>query len=82
LIHAEALFVSHLQASRRPAPDQVWKAISTTLRQHGIAGCAASVAEEFGEHPETAAKRMTWSLSTVHTVEATVPRGFYREYAR
>jgi hypothetical protein len=65
---AEALFVSTLQSSESPAPDQVRGAIVTTVRRLGIGGCAAEVAGEFGEHPDTAAARMTWALATIRTV--------------
>jgi hypothetical protein len=30
------------------------------VRQFGIAGCAARMAQEFGDHPEAAASRMRW----------------------
>jgi hypothetical protein len=35
---------------------------------HGIRGCAAAVAAEFGHHPDCAVARMNWALSTVRTV--------------
>jgi hypothetical protein len=70
-IRAEALFVSWLQASQAPAPEQVREVITKTLRQRGSRGCAAAVAQEFGEHPETAAARMTWALSIVRAVYPT-----------
>ncbi|MDQ1752127.1 MAG: hypothetical protein QOE71_3183 [Pseudonocardiales bacterium] len=65
---AEALFASTLQPSESPAPDQVRGAVTTTVRRLGIGGCAAEVAGEFGEHPDTAAARMTWALATIRTV--------------
>jgi len=68
VIRAEALFVSRLQASQQPAPEEIRDAISETLRQLGEGGCAAAVAEEFGEHPEVAVIRMNWALSMVHGV--------------
>jgi hypothetical protein len=70
---AEALFVSSLQPSQRPTPDQIREAIGTTLRRWGARGCAAAVAEEFGQRPETAARRMAWALSIIRTLHATVP---------
>jgi hypothetical protein len=30
------------------------------LLLHGTEGCAGEVAEEFGEHPESAVRRMCW----------------------
>lgn len=68
---AEALFVSALQASESPSPDQVRRVVATTLRRVGSRGCAAQTAGEFGDHPDTAAARMTWALATIRTVYPT-----------
>jgi len=70
-IRAEALFASTLQPSESPSPDQVRRAVATTLHRLGIRGCAAQLACEFGDHPYTAAARMTWALATIHTVYPT-----------
>ncbi len=67
-VRAEALFLSTLQASGSPSPDQVRRAVATTLQRLGIRGCAAQVAGEFGDHPDTAVARMSWALATVNTV--------------
>jgi hypothetical protein len=67
-VRAGALFVSTLQPSGSPSHDQVCRAVATTLRRLGIRGCAAQVAGEFGDHPDTAVARMRWALATVHTV--------------
>jgi hypothetical protein len=67
-IRAEALFVSPLQISDAPAADQVREAVARTLRRLGIRGCAAHVAGEFGDHPETAVTRMTWALAVIRSV--------------
>lgn len=67
-IRAEALFVSWLQRSQRVAAEEVRDAITMTLRLHGAIGCAEAVAEEFGDHPDTAVARMGWALATVHSV--------------
>jgi uncharacterized membrane protein len=65
-IRAEALFVSDLQPSERPTAGQVAAAVLAGLRSHGGAtGCAAAVAAEYGEHPESAVARMRWALSLV-----------------
>ncbi|GAB3534233.1 hypothetical protein [Phytohabitans suffuscus] len=65
---AEALFASDLQPSDRPTGAQVARAIHTSLlRRGGPAGCAAVMAAEYGEHPETAALRMRWALSLAPT---------------
>jgi hypothetical protein len=39
-----------------------------TLQRLGVRGCAAQVAGEFGDHPDTAVTRMSWALATVNTV--------------
>jgi hypothetical protein len=67
-VRAEALFVSHLQRSDGPSGPQVRRAVAAVLRHWGIRGCAAQVAGEFGDHPETAAPRMAWALDTVREV--------------
>jgi hypothetical protein len=67
-VRAEALFVSSLQGSSSPSADEVRDAVKVTLRRFGMRGCAAHVAGEFGEHPETAVRRMGWALATVGTV--------------
>jgi hypothetical protein len=57
---AEALFVSYLQPSECPSRRSVEEAVTAMLLRHGSDGCAAEVAEEFGDHPETAVRRMHW----------------------
>jgi hypothetical protein len=68
IVRAEALFVSSVQSSDRPEADQVRLAVAGTLREVGIRGCAAMVAGEFGDHPDTAVARMRWALDLVRTV--------------
>jgi hypothetical protein len=67
-VRAEALFVSTLQPSESLFPDQIRRAVATTLRRVGVRGCAAQMAGEFGDHPDTAAARMSWALATIHSV--------------
>jgi hypothetical protein len=64
-IRAEALFASTIQSSDLPSAAEVRGAVATTLRRLGIRGCAAEVAGEYGEHPDTACARMVWALATV-----------------
>jgi hypothetical protein len=59
-VQQTALFASWLQPSDAPASDAVAEAISRTVRQLGARGCAARMAQEFGDHPETAVDRMRW----------------------
>ena len=67
-IRAEALFVSALQPSGSPSSEQIRGAVAATLQRLGVRGCAARVAGEFGDHPDTAAARMSWALATINTV--------------
>lgn len=62
---ADALFASALQISDRPSPVQVKQAIDAATTALGDLGCAARVAQEFGEHPETAVTRMRWARAEV-----------------
>ena len=60
---AGALFASPLQRSDEPSARQVRQAIATSIGVHGVEGCAARVAQAYGEHPETALVRMRWALT-------------------
>ena len=64
-VRAEALFASSVQSSDQPTDVEVRGAVAATMRKLGIRGCAAAVAGEYGEHPDTACTRMTWALATV-----------------
>ncbi|GIF13240.1 hypothetical protein [Actinoplanes teichomyceticus] len=57
---AEALFVSCLQPSEDPSRAAVEEAITSMILRHGSDGCAAGVATEFGDHPDSAVRRMRW----------------------
>jgi len=35
-------------------------AISLAVQQFGAGGCAGRMAQEFGDHPDAAARRMRW----------------------
>jgi len=62
---ADALFASALQRSDEPSAAQVKQAIVAATHAFGDLGCAARVAQEYGEHPETAASRMRWARMAV-----------------
>ena len=62
---ADALFVSALQRSDEPSAEQVRQAIAAAVRAFGVRGCAARVAQAYGDHPETAVQRMRWARTTV-----------------
>jgi hypothetical protein len=56
----EALFASGLQPSDAPTAGMVAAAITRAVRQYGAGGCAGQMAQEFGDHPDAAARRMRW----------------------
>ena len=56
----QALFSSGLQPSDAPTADMVATAISRAVQRFGIGGCAGRMAQEFGDHPDAAGKRMRW----------------------
>jgi hypothetical protein len=65
-LRADALFVSALQRSDEPSVDQIQQAITAAVRAFGRAGCAERVAQEFGDHSETAVIRMRWARAVTH----------------
>jgi hypothetical protein len=64
-VRCDALFVSALQRSEHPDAGQVRQAVVAAERAYGRRGCAAQVAQEYGEHPEVAAARMRWARDAV-----------------
>ena len=56
--------------SEQVTAESVRAAVTATVRRLGTRGCAAQVAQEFGEHPETAVGRMRWALGVVHQAYA------------
>src|SRR5690348_15051359 len=64
-VRSEALFVSALQRSDDPDAGQIRQAITQAVREFGSRGCAARVAQEFGDHPEIAVPRMRWARQVV-----------------
>ncbi len=72
---ADALFASSLQRSDEPTPAQVHQAVAAALAAFGIQGCAARVAQAYGDHPETAVPRMRWARATVTRASVTRASG-------
>ena len=70
---ADALFASALQCSDAPSAAQIRQAIDVVVRALGPSGCAGRVAQEFGDHPETAAPRMRWARETLADLAFRVP---------
>jgi hypothetical protein len=61
VVWADAVFVSGLQRRDDLSEGQVWQAAGAAIRAFGCSGCAGRVAQEFGDHPETAVTRMRWA---------------------
>lgn len=70
VVAVEALFVSDVQASDHPDGDALWAAVQCYVDRFGVAGCAALVAQEFGEHPDVACRRMRWCRDVIAEVFA------------
>jgi hypothetical protein len=68
-LQADALFVSALQRSEELSVSQIRQAINGALDAYGGTGCAGRVAQEFGDHPETAAVRMRWARATMAVLD-------------
>jgi hypothetical protein len=62
---ADAVFASMLQRGDEPSAGQVRQAVAAAIRAFGHAGCAERVAQEFGDHPDTAVIRMRWAHAVV-----------------
>ena len=66
LARTRALALSTASAHQpldRAATDEV---IRRTLRRHGgVRGCAAALAQQYGEHPDLAAPRIRWASQQV-----------------
>jgi hypothetical protein len=71
-VEVEALFVSYLQRSQHPTADEVREAVTATIGSLGVQGCAAFVAQEFGDHPDTATERMCWCRAAVEAAFTSV----------
>jgi len=70
-IRADALFTSTLQRCDNCSAGQIRQVIAQTISSYGRSGCAGQVAQEFGDHPETAAARMRWARVAVGKAFAT-----------
>jgi hypothetical protein len=75
-----ALFASGLQRSDALNGDAVAEAVRQTVRQFGVRGCAARMAQEFGDHPEAAMGRMRWIRQLMGETPA-LPAGYARRAA-
>ena len=66
---AEALFASTLSAAEPHDRAVLDAAIAAAVRDYnGVRGCAAVMAEAYGEKPVQAAERMQWACDTARTL--------------
>jgi hypothetical protein len=72
-VRSEALFASALQPSDEPTPAEVRAAITVTVRRLGTQGCAARMAQEFGDEPQSAVNRMRWARQVIAASFAASP---------
>jgi len=70
-----ALFACGLQQSDAPTAETVAGAIVSVIRRLGVRGCVARMAQEFGDHPDTAAARMRWARRLAVWPAGGAPRG-------
>ena len=62
---AEALAVSQVSALADVDRETCDAAIRDAVRVHGVRGCAAVLAYEYGRDPDVVVRRMRWATSTV-----------------
>jgi hypothetical protein len=74
-VRADAVFVPGLQRRDKPSAGQVRQAVAAAIRAFGRSGCAGRVAQEFGDHPETAVIRMRWARAAAREAFADSPPG-------
>ena len=67
---AEALFASDLQPSECPNEQTIALTVTAMVLCYGSDGCADELAGEFGDHPEAAARRMSWARSELACIAA------------
>lgn len=60
-IWADAVSASGLQRRDEPCTGQVRQAVAVDIQAFGCSGCGGQVAQDFGDHPETAVLRMQWA---------------------
>jgi hypothetical protein len=59
-----ALFVA-VQQQDDVIDEAVRESIDRAIGEFGVTGCAERVAQEFGDHPDTAAARMRWVRAVI-----------------
>lgn len=69
-LRAEALFCSPLQPSEEHTAAEFEAAVTATLNRLHEHGVAAVVAQECGDHPDTACPRMRWAIRAARLIDA------------
>jgi hypothetical protein len=82
VVRSEALFASALPSSCEPTAAQVRAELARTVRSLGVRGCAARMAQEFGDAPEAAVARMRWARRVVSEVFSAPATRKLAEYDR
>ena len=72
-LFASALLYQHCSVPISSAPARSSRPSRRPLRAFGSAGCAGWVAQEFGDHPDTAAARMRWARSVAAGASSVLP---------
>lgn len=62
---AEALFCCDRSTDDPMTREDAEVAIRAAVLRHTVRGCARRMAQEFGDHPDTAARRMRWAVAAV-----------------
>jgi hypothetical protein len=74
-VQADAVFLSSLQRCDELSAGQVRQAVAAVVRAFGRSGCDGQVAQEFGNHPDTAVIRMRWARDVARDAFADWPPG-------
>jgi hypothetical protein len=78
---AEALFASDLQPSECASEQAIALTVTAMVLCYGSDRCADGVAAEFGDHPEAAARRMSWARHELAGIAGGEPPHFLISHA-
>jgi len=74
-VQADAVFVSRPQRCDELGAGQVRQAVAAAVRAFARSSCDGRVAQEFGNHPDTAVLRMRWARDFARKAFADWPPG-------
>jgi hypothetical protein len=70
--YARAVFASYLPTGSHPPHAEFAAAITGSMHRCAtFGGCECFVAQEYGDHPDTAATRMRWALQLTRDLSPT-----------